>query len=134
MQGWDAYIIAIWIGLCSIVSSYGYPLQSCVKDWLKLDCGFRLRRIVTNFSSRRSLLSTLVYLNPDSQEERTAWINPILAQGGDRIKWEKALLRYILTETIEEKSKDEYLWKFILEGVDIGRRIKTVIEDKTEKV
>ncbi|KAH8589606.1 hypothetical protein B0O99DRAFT_692341 [Bisporella sp. PMI_857] len=79
VQGWNAYIVPSWILLCAVVSSHGYPLRSRVKDWLQHDCGIRIRHIVAEFSSQRSLLSTLVYLNPDSKESRMLWINPVLA-------------------------------------------------------
>lgn len=38
------------------------------------------------------MLSALVYLNPDSKERCTKWIDPILADAQDRREWEAAIL------------------------------------------
>ncbi|MCJ1279122.1 hypothetical protein MMC21_006946, partial [Puttea exsequens] len=69
-----------------------------------------------DFSSRRSLLGTLVYLNPDCKEGRTACMNPILVPGKERSSWEGALLNYIETGEAGEKASGEYWWKFTEEG------------------
>jgi len=41
------------------------------------------------------MLSAMIYLNPDSIERRTKWIDPILADTAERREWESAVLRFI---------------------------------------
>ena len=132
-QGWDALIITMWIGLCAVVTNYGYPVKTCVRDWLQHQCGLETRRIVAEFSCRRSLLSALVYLNPDSAEGRTDWIDPVLKPCDDRRSWEAALLgsvsnKSIINGEVEMKTGEEYWWKFIEEGLTVGREIGRALE------
>ena len=126
-QGWDALFIAVWIGLCAVATSYGYPTQSAVRAWLRRECGLAVTRVVAEFSSRRALLSALVYLNPDSRERRTAWIDPILKPCEDRQAWEKALLDCILYGEADEKARNQYWWRFIEEGLQVGREIEQAL-------
>lgn len=94
-QDWNAIIISIWLAFCALSSGYFNPSPECVRDWLKRDCHISSTSITTEFSSRRSMLSALVYLNPDSTERRTSWINPILAPCVERQEWEEALLNVL---------------------------------------
>jgi hypothetical protein len=106
-----------------------------------------VKRIQVQFSTRRSLLSALVFLNPDTQQRNTKWIDPILKQSEDREKWESALLEYIrsgmssystlhsvriadlllCTGKIDEKAAKHYWWKFIEEGIDMGKKLKPLL-------
>ncbi|ERF71392.1 hypothetical protein EPUS_07420 [Endocarpon pusillum Z07020] len=126
-QDGNALVIAFWLFICAITSAYIYPPEKCVVDWLRHN-NLVIRRIQTTFSSRRAMLSALVYLNPDTRERRLGWINPILADGQDRREWESALMGLIETGScVDPRSKTQYWWKFIEEGLDIGRRIEILL-------
>jgi hypothetical protein len=94
LQDWNALVISIWLAFCVLVSTYAYPPESSVQDWLRYSCNILVERIQAEFSTRRSMLSAMIYLNPDSSERRTKWIDPILADAADRREWESAVLRY----------------------------------------
>ncbi|KAK0714514.1 hypothetical protein B0H67DRAFT_488204, partial [Lasiosphaeris hirsuta] len=97
MQDWNAIIISLWLAFCAFSSAYIYPARLGVRDWLELDCNLHVKKITATLSSRRSLLGAVVYLNPDTHVKADArnWMNPILAPGEERTKWEAALLKYI---------------------------------------
>jgi hypothetical protein len=95
-QGWDAFTVSIWIGICAVMSSHIYPPGLATYDWLQYHCQISVLRIHANFSSRRAMLSALVTVNPDTSEGRTSWIDPILEKTPpDRHVWESSLLLYI---------------------------------------
>ena len=102
-QGWDAFIISAWLGLCALSTSHLYPPERGVRDWFTHDCGLEARVIRASFSSRRSMLCAMVYLNPHTQTDLAAkgakdalkWIDPVLPPGDDRTAWEDMLLKYI---------------------------------------
>ena len=96
-QSWEAFVISFWIAICACVSTYAYPLESSVQDWLQNTCNLSMERIQAEFSSRRSMLVAMVYLNPDSKEQRTQWIDPILAPSADRRDWESTLFAVMAT-------------------------------------
>ena len=126
LTDWNAFFISVWIAFCAIASSYIYPPGTAARDWLRCKCNIDVKRIRADFSSRRAMLSVLVYINPDTVEGRTAWIDPILSKSStDRQEWEAALLQYIehreQTETIPF---EKYWWKWIVEGVKVGEKIK----------
>jgi len=98
-QNWGAFVISFWIAICACVSTYVYPPESSVQDWLQDSCNLSLEKIQAEFSSRRSMLTAMVYLNPDSKEQRTEWIDPILAPSADRKDWESALFAVMATGT-----------------------------------
>jgi hypothetical protein len=97
LQDWNALLISFWLAFCVCASTYAYPPESGVQDWLQYHCNLSIRRVQAEFSSRRSMLSAMLYLNPDSKERRTDWITPLLASSDDRKEWESALLDYIHT-------------------------------------
>jgi hypothetical protein len=93
LQDWNALLIVFWISFCSLVSSYAYPPKKSVRDWLQHHCKLKIKKTSAEFSSRRSMLAAIVCLNPDTRENRTNWIDPILAKSEDRTEWEAATLR-----------------------------------------
>lgn len=95
LQDWNAIIVSIWLLFCALTSSYLSTPQNGVRDWLERDCNVNVTCIGAEFSSRRAMLSAMLYLNPDSKERRTSWINPILAPCAERNEWETALLDFI---------------------------------------
>ena len=131
LEGWDAIFISLWIAFCACMSSYAYPLDVGTKDWLNRTCNIDVEKTYVELSSRRSLLSALIYLNPDSKLGRTNWIDPILARSVDRHEWEQTLLSYLQdANTLHDPSMvSKYWWKFLLEGIEVGtsiqRRLKT---------
>ena len=92
LQDWNALIISFWIGFCGLVASCAYTPTKAARDWLQLNCDHVIESTSIEFSSRRSMLSALIYLNPDSKDRLTSWINPILADCADRRAWESACL------------------------------------------
>ena len=125
LQDWNAIFISFWIVLCAIESAYGYTAEDNVEDWLRQDCKVTSKHFRTMFSSRRALLSALVYLNPDSKDKCTKWIDPILVDAQDRREWEAAMLLALNdVSLVDEAEKDKYWWKYISEAVDVGRDIK----------
>ncbi|KAK4071766.1 uncharacterized protein Triagg1_6004 [Trichoderma aggressivum f. europaeum] len=130
LRDWNAIVIFAWLMFCTLYSAFVYPLQVCVQDWLRQSCNLSAESIDVEFTTRRSMLSALVCLNPDTKEKRTAWIDPILRQSEDRDLWETALLNYILTKrNPDEVTRNKYWWKFIEEGHDAGDKMKQRIKD-----
>ena len=94
-----------------------------------------------------------LYLNPDSGERSTSWINPILADCADRRAWESAffslkqegiasqntILFFAHTNldskgtSATENDKIQYWWKFILEGLQMGQKIRDIVESRKEE-
>lgn len=95
LQDWNAIVVSLWLAFCSFSSAYLYPANQGVRDWLEMDCGLKARKVTAEFSSRRSMLSAMVYLNPDTKTGSLSWMNPILAPCDERTRWEAALLKYI---------------------------------------
>ena len=104
LQDWNALIISFWIGFCGLVASYAYTPTTAARDWLQLSCDHVIESTSTEFSSRRSMLGALIYLNPDSKERLTSWINPILADCADRRAWESAFLSVKEIGILSERS------------------------------
>ena len=90
LQDWNALVVSFWIGYCAFVASYAYPPVKAARDWLEFSCNHVIEITSAEFSTRRSMLGALIYLNPDSGERSTSWINPILADCADRRAWESA--------------------------------------------
>lgn len=95
LMDWNAVVVSFWFAFCAVSSGYLVRPRDCVRDWLRNDCRVKTTFIEANLSSRRSLLSALVYLNPDTKERRTSWIDPILAHCEERNEWETTLLECI---------------------------------------
>lgn len=125
LQNWNALFISLWIVLCALESAYGYPPEKNVHDWLSRDCNIVMNRYQADFSSRRAMLGALVYMSPDSRDGCTKWIDPILADAEDRREWEAAILSHMKDESkVDDIAKSKYWWKFILEGVEMGKKLK----------
>jgi hypothetical protein len=121
-QGWDAYVITFWVLTCIVASSVVFASDNRVGYWAEnyalrdssaKRAGFGMERFVTELSSRRALLNTIMALNPDSvkedtkparggqhqfslNEEALRWMDPILKMSADRAKWEEASLAAML--------------------------------------
>lgn len=130
VQDWNAFVITVWILFCASISSYAYSAKDSARDWLKHHCSIVVNEISTEFSSRRAMLTTLMYLNPDSREDRTSWINPILADSYERRKWEVTVLGFIKEggPCSGEWRGEEYWWPYVDEGLEMGRRIKSILD------
>ena len=125
LQDWNAFFVSFWIVLCAFESVFGYPAEANVKDWLRQDCNVICKHFQTVFSSRRALLSALIYLNADGKDECTKWIDPILVDTQDRKDWEATmLLAQSDISLVDQAEKDKDWWKYIVEAVDVGRDIK----------
>lgn len=149
LQDWNALVISFWIAFCACISTYAYTPEESAQDWLRLNCGIVIQKISAEFSSRRSMLSCLVYLNPDkNQVSSSEWINPILAPCRDRTDWETNLQLYMETgnpfaifcfedstltvmdvgDGSDEVKAGRYWWTYIVEGVDMGKRIEKALQ------
>ena len=120
---------------------------------MEFSCNHVIQITSAEFSSRRSMLGALIYLNPDSGERSTSWINPILADCADRRAWESAffslkqegiasqntILFFANTNldnkgtSATENDKIQYWWKFILEGLQMGQKIRDIVESRKEE-
>lgn len=154
IQEWDAFFITFWIMMCIFSHSYLFSPERSTTSWMKHFAQIHLEKFEVTLSSRRALLNTIMALNPDtfpydlktSQEKHDQlysgalkWIDPILAQGPDRTRWQEAT-RLAMTEAAEKNSSQEkrldsdedtssksfeanYWYRFIGEGVDIATKI-----------
>ncbi|KAL4928128.1 uncharacterized protein BDV17DRAFT_101256 [Aspergillus undulatus] len=166
LQGWDAFFVTFWLVFCIFLHAYLLPPSVGAKDWMRYNAGIQIERFGTKLSSRRALLNTIVALNPDSfalipstendadwskfNRDAMRWVDPILAPGNSRSKWEDAT-RQAMKEAAE-KYKDDKLasstwydkggsvlgeewnteypnssnyWKpFILEGIHMAAKIR----------
>ena len=128
-HGWSALVITAWILFCATASAYAYPAEENARDWLNGSCSIEVRQVCAEFSCRRAMLTALLYLNRDSSEGRTAWINPILADSKDRRGWEAAVLERIQSgESMRLGRGDEYWWKYVDEGLEVGKKLQKSME------
>ncbi|KAK7921360.1 hypothetical protein PG985_009382 [Apiospora marii] len=126
LQGWDAYAITIWIAFCSLVSTYIYPPERAVQDWLSSVCRVDLDSIRATFSSRRAMLAALIHLNPD--QENTEWLDPILSKSHqERKDWEAAVLAHSRSQPTHVAERD-YWYKYVREGVAMGVQLQNEIK------
>lgn len=133
LQDWNALFISLWTVLCAFDNAYGYSPEKNVHDWLRCNCSVVKRQYQVELSSRRAMLSALVYINPDSRDGCTKWIDPILADAEDRRKWEAAILLCMEDDSkVDEVAKSQYWWKFILEGLDMGRKMEALLQDRSK--
>lgn len=153
LQDWNALVVSFWISYCAFFASYAYPPAKAARDWMEFSCRHVIEITSAEFSSRRSMLGALIYLNPDSVERSTSWINPILADCADRRAWESAFF-YLKQEGIPSKrtvlcfahtnldtkgtsatedDKTQYWWKYIIEGMQMGQKIMNVVEGRKEE-
>lgn len=121
-QGWDAYVITLWILICIVANSVVFASDARVGHWAENHAlsdgsakaaGIRLERLITELSSRRALLNTIMALNPDTiredrsltkggpnplslNEEALRWMDPILKVSANRAKWQEASLAAML--------------------------------------
>ena len=105
---------------------FGYSTQDSVKNWLRRNCQVTCKHFPPVFSSRRALLSALISPNPDSKDECTKWINPILVYTQDHRDRQAAMLLalndvFLIGRPSWEK---KYWWKYIVDAVEVGRGIK----------
>jgi hypothetical protein len=104
-KNWNSYFICFWIAFSIFSHAFLITPTSSAKDWSKLQANLKVERFGIRISSRRSLINTIVALNPDTfpfNEEANApdmnafysegikWIDPILTQSEDRKSWEEA--------------------------------------------
>jgi hypothetical protein len=129
-EGWNAFIISMWVAFCIFMSAYGYPPDVAARDWLRRNCMIAVETIDTELSERQAMLNALVAINPDTKEGRTNWMDPILASSPERLA---TLLKYLEDGDDYDASAVEqnYWWKYVVEGVEIGKKIKILLEDKS---
>jgi hypothetical protein len=128
-QDFNSIFISSWILFCACVNTYAFPPEKVTHDWLRYSGSIAIRRIRAKFSTRRAMLSALIYLNPDSKERRTEWINPILSNAQDRSDWESTMLDFTNNGSCnDETAKEKYWWKYVQEGLDVGRKIQEILD------
>jgi hypothetical protein len=127
-QDWNAILILLWILFCSCMSTYGYQPEESVQDWLQYECKIHAQRIQAEFSTRRAMLSALLYLNPDSKTGCTDWIDPVLSNKEERREWLSTAVTMIQTgSSVDETMKDKYWWKYLVEGFEMGVKISKLL-------
>jgi len=150
-KNWNSYFICFWIAFCIFLHAYVITTHRSAEDWMRSCVGLRMQRYRTNLSSRRTLLNTIMALNPATfpldlktgqndlscfRKEALKWINPILEPGAGRTRWEEASLK-AMREEREQSPKSpfpsdhwrreygkDYWNPFILEGIEIAARIR----------
>lgn len=151
-KGWDAYGITFWIVLCIVTNTYVFDPESGAHAWLRKHARLQLDVFITQVSSRRALLNTIMALNPDTfdvkDEEKLAlgslmWIDPILHVGPSRSRWQEASRLAMLerqrkegdesdTSTATAKTSQTQDWvdmysdywiKEIPEGIEVAEKI-----------
>jgi hypothetical protein len=80
LQDCDALLISFWPTLCVCASTYAYPPEVGVQDWLQYHCNLSIRRVQAKLSSRRSIASAMLYLNPDAKSAALlpSWQAPMI--------------------------------------------------------
>jgi hypothetical protein len=104
LQGWDAIIISIFIVISACASTFIFSTRDSIAGWLHSN-GVALEKMRVVFSSRRSMLSTMIVLNPDP---RTSWLDPILGPSDYRTRWETVLEE---TSTSGNEPRGKEPWK-----------------------
>jgi hypothetical protein len=150
-KNWNSYFICFWIAFCIFLHAYVITTHRSAEDWMRSCVGLRMQRYRTHLSSRRTLLNTIMALNPATfpldlktgqndlfcfRKEALKWINPILEPGAGRTRWEEASLK-AMREEREQSPKSpfpsdhwrreygkDYWNPFILEGIEIAARIR----------
>lgn len=89
-QDWNGVVVVGWVAVCRALE-WGRE-RTAAREWLCAN-GVGVESVQVAFSTRRSMLSALVALNPDSKF--TSWIDPILRPSEDRAAWESALMEYL---------------------------------------
>ena len=132
-QDWNAVLISFWVLFCSCVDTYGYPPDESVQDWARIDCKFHTKRIQATFSTRRAMLSALIYLNPDTKDRRINWIDPILLDDEERSEWESTAFTLMETGSCgDETMKEKYWWKYLVEGFEVGMNIQKILSTQSK--
>ena len=147
-KDWNSYLICFWVAFCIFVHAYVIPVGSLAGDWAKSFACIRMEYYQTTLSSRRTMLNTILALNPDSfaldvekREIRTSfdaealkWIDPILEPGVNRTRWQEASLKAMnetrnpidgLPSAEWTKEYGNYYWSpFVYEGIQMAARIR----------
>ncbi|GES56966.1 peptidase family m3 [Aspergillus terreus] len=122
LQEWDAFFVTFWLVFCIFSHAYLLPPSVGAKDWMRYNAGIRIERFGTQLSTRRALINTIIALNPDSfrlapatgnnvdwtkfDRDAMRWVDPILAPGNSRSKWEDAT-RQAMKEAAEKYENDQ---------------------------
>ena len=132
-QDLNALFISSWILLCSVLSNYGYQPEESVQDWLQYTCSIHTKKVHADFSTRRALLSALIYLNPDSKDKCTDWIDPILSNRRERSDWESTALKFVDTIPYDDETmKGKYWWKYLIERFEVAINIKKYLTTQSQ--
>ncbi|RYP43966.1 hypothetical protein DL768_009520 [Monosporascus sp. mg162] len=130
MMGWDAFIIATWTTFCILMSAYVYPSNVAARDWLRRNCQVEVVAIDIELSSRWSMLCAMGTINPDITNAEAKWMDSILGPTPDRHDVWTTLKEYSLDGDEYDASgvKDKWWWKFLVEGREVGKSIKRLLE------
>ena len=148
LQGWDAFIIAFWIGLSILSRTFIFSEEQTVREWVHNDVGVEFERYRVTLSSRKTLLGLIVALNPDSfklegtkktdysskQTDAWRWIDPILKVSDERDEWQEKLRSALKKEKIspdpEVSTDPSEDWRggkwevFIEESIEVFKELK----------
>ncbi|KDN68600.1 putative peptidase family M3 [Colletotrichum sublineola] len=102
---WDAYLICFWIAFPIFCHAYLISPSLYPKSWSENQANIKVRRYSTTVSTCRSLLNTIIALNPDTfnlTADKKAidytsfkpgvmkWLDHILSESASREAWEQA--------------------------------------------
>jgi hypothetical protein len=129
-RDWDSLFIFLWIVFSTVTSALILSPAAGARAWMRSHAGIVIERYQMRLSSRRSLLSSLLALNPDTAPLSTdfdrhsdtqsemqgqqgmdapsqmGWLDPLLRDSPARKRWEEASRR-ALSETFNQFSVQE---------------------------
>ncbi|KAN0083796.1 hypothetical protein V8E54_002884 [Elaphomyces granulatus] len=104
-KNWNSYFICFWIAFTIFSHAFLITPKRGAKTWSEFQVNLKVERYGTRVSSRRTLLNTIVALNPDTfgvkdgapdmakfYDQGMKWVDPILKSSDERKTWEKATL------------------------------------------
>ena len=92
-----------------------------------------MKKVHADFSTRRALLSALIYLKPDSKDKCTDLIDLILSNRRERSDWESTALMFVDTIPYDDETmKGMYWWKYLIEGFEVAVNIKKYLTTQSQ--
>ncbi|PTB41103.1 hypothetical protein M441DRAFT_58541 [Trichoderma asperellum CBS 433.97] len=133
-MGWDAFVISIWTAFCIVASAYLYPVDVATKDWLSRDCRVQASTVKAVLSSRYALLFALAMINPDTDRDKTKWMDPIIAKSPEREEMWNNMLNWSRGDDLQDEAtlKIKWWWRLMNEGVHVGKEIRKKLKGYPE--
>lgn len=120
-KDWNSYFVCFWISFSIFSQAYLITPQRGAKAWSELQANLKLQRYGTRVSTRRTMINTIVALNPDTfsfdeeakvpnmtefNNEGMKWVDPILTPSNNRTMWEEATLKAMVEDQQQLAASD----------------------------